>query len=501
MLDVASSKSSLHNAPRSRWLRRFVFSMMLIFGAFLALLPALQGTLAQPPSENAETAARQDSVYLLTLNDDMISPITAEYIQQGIDEAYNNQAAAVVIQLDTPGGLLSSTHSILKTILNAPIPVMVYVAPAGARAGSAGVFITMAAHVAAMHPTSHIGAAHPVDVSGNWPVSPEEEREQSSESERKDGETPKEPSKEGGRQVMSEKILNDTIATMRVLAKTRGRNEDWAVRAITESATLTAPEALEKNVIDIVAPDVYTLIQQANGRTVEMNAGRMTIQLESPSIVTFEFSKRQQFLAVLTHPVLVYLLLMLGFYGLFYEITNPGFGVPGIAGIVCLTLALIGMQNIPINMAGLGLLAVGIILFIVEIFTPAFGILFAGGVLCLLLGTLFLYQSSEPYLMSLMPYLLGTVVALTALTGFLVFKIMKVQRNKPTDPLQKLVGQVGQVVAPIEPPELGKVFVFGETWNATSQTPLAHGQRVRVTGFEQISPTVLTVIPFVQEEP
>ncbi len=426
-------------------------------------------------------------VYLLQIDAEMISAITAQYIEQGIATADKNQAEAVIIQLDTPGGLLTSTHTIVKTILNAPVPVIVYVAPAGARAGSAGVFITMASHVAAMAPSTRIGAAHPVDVGGNWPDENEGQRNKAQPG--------------GNQKAMSQKILNDTVAGIRAIAKARGRNEAWAVRAVTESVSITEEEALKENVIDLVATDVTDLLRKADGRTVVVDGARQTLQLQSAQLVEYAFTPRQQFLAILTNPLLAYFLLMIGFYGLLFEVTHPGFGLPGIAGGICLILALIGMQAMSINMAGLGFIALGLALFIVEVFTPTFGALFLGGLVCLVLGTLFIYQTGEPYLLGMVPYIVTLSLIIGALTGLLLWKVFKIQRVKAKNPFEKLVGEVGIVVVPIEPNRTeGKVRVYGEIWTAVSDVQIAEQSRIVVTAVEEVGTIQLHVKPFVQED-
>lgn len=448
--------------------RLVAWGMCLVLGLLL-LLKEAPLSFSQPASTSRDT----DRVIRVQIDDAVISPVTADYIAGGLEQAEEQGAEALLIELDTPGGMLASTHTILRSILNAPVPVIVYVAPAGARAGSAGVFITMAAHVAAMAPASHIGAAHPVDASGNWP-SPEP-----SESEEDNRQLNPPP----GREVMSEKILNDTIATMRVLARTRGRNEAWAVRAITESASIPAEEALKERVIDIIAPDLPALFQAANGRTVALANRTVTLDLDQPDVVDFELSVTQQLLSILAHPMISTLLLMLGFYGLLFEITHPGFGAPGIIGAVLLILGLIGIQLIPINALGLVLMGLGGVLFIAELFTPTFGLLFAGGVVCLVAGVLVLGQTGDPYLASVLPYLLGLAVVMIAMTGTLLWKIQKTRRRKALGPMDILIGQTGTVTQAIAPHCPGKVWVYGEIWDAeTESQSLALQQPIRVTG-------------------
>ncbi len=465
--------------------RGIVWLGMILVGILMLVFPGWLTPLNVASAQNADSfKPGENSVFLLQIDDEIISPITAEYIRKGIEDAAEQGAAAVVIQLDTPGGLLSSTHTIVKSILNSPVPVIVYVSPAGGRAGSAGVFITLAGHVAAMHPNSHIGAAHPVDAGGKWPPS----------SDPPVGDDGKKTDAGDVMDVMSEKILNDTVAAIRVLARSRDRNEDWAVRAVTESVSITADEALENNVVDVLAPSVTTLLEQADGRRVDVLGKTMTVSVANPQIVAYEFSARQQILSALAHPMLSYFLLMIGFYGIIFEVTHPGFGFSGIVGVICLILALLGMQAMSINFAGLGLIVIGMVMFVVEIFTPTFGVLFAGGLACLIFGTLMLYQTDEPYLAQVIPYAIITAVVVGALTGLLVWKTLRTLRKKSVGPLDKLIGQVGRVTLAIDPGKRGKVRVFGEIWDATANVRIEKDMEVRVESLEE-SLRLLSVVP------
>ncbi len=433
---------------------------------------------APSPFANSQSNTASE-VLVLTLNDEVVSPITADYIRRGLQQASERQAKAVVIQLDTPGGLLASTHEIVKQELNAAVPVIVYVAPAGARAGSAGVFITLAAHVAAMAPSTRIGAAHPVDVNGKWPSGPEGEKGAA-----------------GEESVMSQKVLNDTVAGIRAIAKARGRNEDFAVRAVTKSVSLTAEEAQKEGVVDLVAESLPSLLTALEGRTVTVQGKSQVLQLESARVVDYTFSTRERFLGILTHPFLAYILLMIGFYGLLFEVTHPGILFPGIAGAICLILALIGMQTLPVNLGGLGLIGLGLILFIAEVFTPAFGALFTGGFVAVVLGTLFLYQSEDPYLRQLAPVMTVVSSLLAGFTGLVLWKIMKARRIKAKDPYQKMIGQLGRVTLAIEPSRPGKVKVYGETWDAEAEEALSEGVEVKVVEVNPQDHRVLKVVRY-----
>lgn len=451
-------------------IRLVLWAVLLLIGLVTTLLPDWRAVAQQPVIKQDRAPAGSDPVYQLTLDDDIISPVTLEYIRGGIEAAHEANAGAVLIRMDTPGGLLSSTHAIVKEILNSPVPIIVYVAPAGARAGSAGVFITLAADVAAMAPSTRIGAAHPVTAGGTWPGT------RSPAPEGEDGAPV--PSVED---VMSEKILNDTVAAIRAIARSRGRNEGWAVKAVTESVSITADEALANNVVDFIAPDVESLLDKLDGFTYRFNETEKTLSLTNPQIEAYEFSVRQQIISILTHPMLSYMLLMIGFYGILFEVTHPGLGFAGFTGIVCVLLALVGMQALSINYAGLFLIALGLALFTIEIFTPTFGILAAGGVVSLVTGTLLLYKTGEPFLLQIIPYVVGVAVVLGGLTVFMLYKVLKTYKRHSTGPHEKVIGQVGRVVVPIEPGGRGKVHVFGEIWDATANEGLAKDARIHVT--------------------
>jgi membrane-bound serine protease (ClpP class) len=433
-----------------------------------------------------QSGADADRVIRMTLDDEMISPITAEYIRQGLETAREKQARLVIIGLDTPGGLLGATHDIIKIILNSPIPVAVYVSPGGGRAASAGVFITMAGHIAAMEPSTHIGAAHPVDLSGKWPVKQGKDQGVSPDADGR-SETPADTD------VMSTKIMNDTISTIRVLARMHNRNEEWAVRAVTHSDVITAEEAYSRKVVDVLAYDDYQLLGLLNGRTVTVMGRQTTLDLDQPVIEPYSFSIIQQWLNLLTNPMLTYILLMVGFYGILFEVTHPGIGIAGVIGTVSLFLALAGLQILSVNMTGLVLVGLGLAFFIMEIFTPTFGFLLAGGIISLVLGTLLLYQTGEPFLTEVIPPIVATAVVLAGLTGWLLWYVMKTYRHKPQTIEDKLLNQRGRVVADIPAGGRGKVRVYGEVWDAVADAEILKDQEVTVVGTEPGNHRVLRV--------
>lgn len=425
--------------------------------------------IAPSPFSNAQPQPSQDTVYLLTIDNEIISPVTADYIKKGISEANANGAKALIITLNTPGGLLSSTHTIVRNTLNAPLPIIVYVSPVGAQAGSAGVFIAMASHVAAMAPYTRIGETGSVNIA-----------------------TPSDSS----HSEMSQHILANTTVRIRAIASIRNRNEDWAIKAVSDGVSVMADDALKNRLVDLVVPNIASLVDEINGKTVNIQGETKTIRLKNPQIVRYEFTLLQKALNTLAHPILAYLLLMVGFYGLLFEVTHPRSGTAGIIGGISLLLALVGLQALPVNMVGLGLTILGLLLFVAEVFAPTFGALFAGGLIALILGAFLIYQTDEPYLRQVVPYIVGTTVILSLLVGFLLWKVMKIKINVP---YEKLIGQFGKVVMPIAPGSTGKVQVLGEVWDAESEEHLEPGMEIQVVSVNSVKGKILNVARFVRE--
>ncbi len=382
-----------------------------------------------------------------------INPAVDDFIRESITRARAGGARALIIQLDTPGGLLTSTRSIVKEILGAPVPVIVYVAPAGAGAGSAGVFITLSAHVAAMAPGTNIGAAHPVAGGG-----------------------------EEVKGVMGEKLENFTASFSETIAQKRGRNTEWAIQAVRKSVSITEKEALKKNVIDIVATNVEDLLGQADGKKVEVDGRDVTLAVKNARIERFEMGLKQKVINTLADPQIAYLLLMAGILGLYVEFSHPGVIFPGVAGTIALLLAFASFQILPINYAGLALIVVGIALLVAEAFIPSFGVLGVGGAVALGLGSLFLFDTQNSDLTverSIVFAAVGTLSAFMLMVGYLV---LRAQKRKPTTGLEALVGEIGEVKVALDP--AGKIFVHGEYWTAEAETQIAAGEKVRVNGFE-----------------
>jgi len=426
-------------------------------------------------------------IYRIQLSDDTINPITSEYILKSIARAEEDGAQALILALDTPGGLLNSTRSIVKGILDSDVPVIVYIAPDGSRAGSAGVFITYASHVAAMAPSTNMGAAHPVqlgegkkrDRGGNfWEElfkTIEEKKELQGSEAKKDGsDEADEPDP------MESKILNDTLAFIRSLATMRGRNVEWAQKSVSESESITAEEALKMGVVDIIAADMSELLLKLDGRAVKVKERTVVLDTKNAYVQSVDMDARQKFFNILADPNLAYILMILGFYGLLYEITHPGFGVPGVLGTVFLILAYFSMQTLPTNFAGLALMAVGLGLFVAEVFVPGFGVPTLGGIVCLVLGSLLLFDSPVPFMRVSLSLILAFSLTTAAITVFLVTIAIRARKRKIVTGESGLVGEEGTAKADFNQHKGGKVYLHGEIWNAVSDDTISSGDSIKV---------------------
>jgi membrane-bound serine protease (ClpP class) len=407
--------------------------------------------------------AQGDVIYLLEV-EGIINPASAGYIVKGIDKAEQEGASCLVIQMDTPGGLMESMRSIVKRILSAQIPIIVYVAPSGSRAGSAGVFITLAAHIAAMAPGTNIGAAHPVQM----------------------GE------KEIGKE-MEEKILNDTVAYIKTIAKQRGRNEEWAEKAVRESVSVHEDEALKLGVIDLVSPSLEDLLSRVDGREVTISPGKMVVlKTKGLEIKTLNMSFRDQLLSIISNPSIAYILLMLGFYGLLYEIASPGAIFPGVIGGICLILAFFAFQMLPINYAGVALILFGIILFIAEVKITSYGMLSVAGVISLLLGSVMLIDSPAEFLrISFIKVVLPVVLVSAAIFLFALVMVVRAHRRRPTTGKEGLVGAKGVATTDLKPE--GVVEIRGELWNAVAEETIKAGEKIQVKEVEGMKVKVIKI--------
>jgi membrane-bound serine protease (ClpP class) len=417
-----------------------VRAVKVIFGS--VLMAAGLSAWAQPQAE---------SVVDLIVVDGSINPAVDDFIRENIARAKTSGARALIIQLDTPGGLLESTRTIVKEMLGAQVPIIVYVAPSGAGAGSAGVFITMAAHIAAMAPGTNIGAAHPV-AGGGQEV----------------------------KGVMGEKIENFTASFGETIARRRGRNAEWAVQAVRKSVAITEKEALAKKVIDIVARDLDDLLRQANGRKVDLDGRDVTLDLKNVRVVRIDMSLKQKILNAIANPNIAYLLLMAGILGLYMEFSHPGVFFPGVAGAICLLLAAASLQLLPFNYVGLILIVLGIALLVGEAFMPSFGVLGVGGIVALTFGSLLLFDPESTGLAvdrSIVFTAAATVGSFVLIISYLVFQS---QRSRPTLGFEGLIGEIGEARSVLAPG--GKIFVHGEYWNAEADGEVAAGDKVEVVG-------------------
>ena len=453
---------------------------------FLSLL--LAGLLL---SAIQSAASPGGSIHVITLDDDIINPVSVEYISGAIDKAEADGATALVIELDTPGGLLTSTRTIVRRIMNAKVPVVVYVSPKGARAGSAGVFITLAGHIAAMAPSTNIGAAHPVQMEEKRSSQDafEELAKKLLTKDEKKGE--KAEKKKAPALPMEQKILNDTKAWAEAIAKERGRNPAWAVKAVEESVSVTDGEAKRLGIIDFVAADRAELIEKLDGMKVAIGGKEVGISTKGAAVVVNPKNFRLRWLMALAHPNIAYILMMLGFYGLLFEFTHPGVVFPGVAGAACLILAFFGLQVLPTNYAGVALIVLAIGMFIAEIKVTSYGLLTLGGVIALFFGSLILFSSPYDFMRVSMPVVLSFTLATMAVASFLTLIVIRSRRRHVVTGAEGLLGEHGEVKS--WDGGRGKVFVHGETWDAGCRDPLARGDRVEVESVEGMTLVVKRV--------
>ncbi len=449
---------------RAPCLRLLPFCLPLHCVALLALLACCLAAPAAPAP-----------VTLLAI-DGAIGPANADYVVRGIAHARRDGSQAVILQVDTPGGLDMAMRSIIKAILTSPLPVIAYVAPAGARAASAGTYILYASHVAAMAPATNLGAATPVQVEAPLPGAapgPAPARPPGKDDGKADG--PAAPSDQGA---MARKQLNDAAAYLRGLAQLRGRNADWAERAVRESLSLPADEALKLQVIDVVAPDVPALLARLDGRTVALAQGSVTLRTAGARVASEQPDWRARVLMVLTNPSIALMLLTIGVYGLLFEFMSPGAVAPGVIGALCLLLGLYGLQLLPINYAGLALVFTGIAFMVAEAFLPSFGVLGLGGIVAFVTGALILVDTDLPdYGMPLGVVLVMAVASLALVTATAAVALRTRRRAQRAGP-QELVGSLAEVIE--AGAAGGWANVHGETWRVTSAAPLRSGQTVRV---------------------
>ena len=403
-------------------------------------------------------AEEKKPVFNVITIDGVITSPTAKYVANSINDAQQAEAEGLIILLDTPGGMDTAMRDIAKSILNAPLPVIVFVSPPGARAASAGVIITEAAHIAAMAPGTNIGAAHPVAIGLGG------------------GDMDK---------TMSKKVENDAAAYARSIAKARGRSEEWAEKAVRKSESITAEEALKLNVIDFVAPDIDKLLVAIDQKEVNLAKGKKKISTKNAIINNKKMGTRQGVLSAISDPNISYILLLIGLAGLYFELSTPGAILPGVIGGISLLLAFFGLSTLPVNYTGILMIIFGVILFIAEIKVMSHGILTVGGVISLIMGSLLLFDTTEPALRLSLQVLIPAILVASGFFIVVIWLAIKAQMRKHSTGVEAMTGAEAEVVTDID--NEGKVFLRGEYWKATSEKPIKKGAKVRVVKVEGLS--------------
>jgi membrane-bound serine protease (ClpP class) len=427
---------------------RFIFTFIrLVFSIYMSfwVLPAFSD---EPKKE----------VMVITV-DGVINPVSAEFIKKSINKANDKKYEALVIELDTPGGLDASMRSIVKEMIGSKVPVIVFVSPSGSRAASAGAFITMAAHIAAMSPGTNIGAAHPVGVGGKMDIT------------------------------MAEKATNDAVAYIKSLAEKSGRNAQWAEDAVRKSISSTETEALQLKVIDLIAKDINSLLADIDGRKVRTVSGEKILSTRNASVVREELGLRHKILNLISDPNVAYILMLLGFYGLFFELTSPGSLFPGVIGGICLILAFYAFQTLPVNYAGLLLIILAIILFILEVKIISHGVLTIGGIIAMTIGSLMLFESPAPFMKLSLAVIFPAVAVTTLFFTILIGMAYRAYRRKPITGAEGLLGSYGIADTDIDR-EGGRVTIHGERWSSYSEDAIDKGNRIIV---EEVSGLKLKV--------
>ena len=419
-----------------RWIKVTAFFLIL----FLISLPVCGGA--------QESQKEGQPVYDVVTIQAPITPPIARYITKSIEQAAQDKAQGLIVLLDTPGGLDPAMRDIIRAMLNSAMPVIVYVSPSGARAASAGAIIAVAAHVAAMSPGTNIGAAHPVAVGGKMD------------------------------ETMAKKAENDMVAYARSIALKRGHNPEWIEKAVRESSSLTAEEALNQKVIDYLVPNIEQLLEQMDGKKVAVNEGEIAIRAKGAKLNYKEMSLRQKILISISDPNIAYLLLLLGLAGLYFEFSTPGAVVPGIVGGIALILSFFALQTLPVNFAGVLLILFAVILFIAEIKVISHGLLTIGGVISLVLGSLLLFESPDPALRVSLQVMIPAVIIVSLFFVAVIYLAARAQLRKPRTGAQGMIGMKGYAVTDID--QSGKVFVNGEYWNATSKLHIQKGSKITV---------------------
>jgi membrane-bound serine protease (ClpP class) len=451
--------------------------------AFLVvLLLAVTGSFLADQAR-ADVNGTPGQAYVLTV-DDAIGPATRDHIVRGIEQAERDGARLVVLRLNTPGGLDASMRDIIRKILAAKVPVATWVAPSGSRAASAGTYILYASHIAAMAPSTNLGAATPVQIGGGSGKDKTRPDDTSEDKKNARGNGTANSTQPIDGDASSRKVVNDAVAYIKGLAERHGRNAQWAERAVREAVSLTAGEALEQNVIDVVAAGLPELLTSIHGRTVNMDNGTLTLDTAALTTVEIETDWRTELLAILTNPTLAYMLLMVGIYGLVLEGYNPGSLVPGVIGGICLLLALYAFQILPVNYAGLGLILLGLSLIAVELFIPSFGILGIGGIVAVVVGSVILFDGDLPQFRVHTGVIAGMGGASAVLFGTVVWVAGRTLRKPRQSMREAMIGLEAEAIQDFVNGK-GRVHLRGEDWAASSTEPIKRGDKVRVLKMEQ----------------
>jgi membrane-bound serine protease (ClpP class) len=432
---------------------------------------------------------------------DAIGPATSDYVQRGLRKAADRGAVVVIFHLDTPGGLDIAMRDINRAIIASPVPVVVYVSPSGARAASAGTYMLYASHIAAMSPATSLGAATPVQIGGipdlKPPMLPKQDKEddatrdETTDDEEDKAEEPaeKKPAPVTG-DAMTKKIVNDAVAYIRSMAEMRGRNADWAEQAVREAASLSSEQALQQNVIEIIATDTNDLLTKINGWTVNINGQDVILETSDLAIETIMPDWRNELLSVITNPNIAYILMLLGIYGLFFELTNPGFVLPGVIGGISLLLALYALQVLPVNYAGLALMILGVIFMVAELYAPSFGALGIGGIISFVVGSVILFDTEGSGIKVAIP-IIAAVSIVSSIFFLITLRMVYAAHHKPiVSGVDEMLGSIGQVLEDFE--GSGHIHIHGEAWQVKSKLPFKRGDHVRVTSIDGL---ILSVEP------
>ena len=436
---------------------------------FIPPLLLLAGILFITASANNDN----HSVFQLTI-DDAIGPATDDYVERAIEKATLQKASLIVIRMDTPGGLDTAMRSIIKNITNSSVPIVVYVAPTGARAASAGTYILYASHIAAMAPGTNLGAATPVQMGGVSPPGIQKEKDKTDKS-----------VSDGNKNALQRKIINDAVAYIRGLAQLRGRNQKWAEKAVREGVSLPAADALKINIIDILATSTADLLNQIDGRVVVVQGQKQRLKTAGLTLKEINPDWRSRLLSVITNPNIAYILMLIGIYGLILEFYNPGSIVPGTVGAICLLLAMYSFQLLPINYAGMALILLGIALMVGEAFEPSFGMLGIGGVTSFVIGSIILIDTDVPGFGIDISVIATLAVASVILLVFVVGLAIKARKRPVVSGAEELIGSEALVIEDFE--QQGRVNIHSENWNAHCDSPLQKGQHVKVVGINGLT--------------